>query len=159
VVDWIDPDREALLGNSEENAKNAYMDSSDELSLIIDAASCNKLLPYVTVYGIGIVSGNMININTAPVFVLMALDDALTQELAERIIAFRSLEPFRKVSDIVKVAGFEGPLGQSLIGRIAVKAVNFRITSIAEENRIKRMIECVIEKTGESFVVKHWQET
>jgi len=158
VADWIDPDREPRIGNSEEGAKNAYMDSVDELSLLTDAVSCSKLMPYVTVYGIGGFNGNIININTASVFVLMALDEAMTRELAERIIAFRSLEPFRKASDIVKVAGFEGSLGQSLMGRISVKAVHFRITSTAEENRIKRIIECVLEKSGESFVVKHWRE-
>jgi len=159
VADWIDPDREPRIETSEEDAKNAYLDSVDELSLLADTASYSKLLPYVTVYGLGGINGNIVNINTASVFVLMALDDAMTQELAERIVVFRTLEPFHKISDIVKVAGFEGSLGQSLMGRISVKAAHFRITSTAEENRIKRIIECVIEKSGKSFVVKYWRET
>jgi general secretion pathway protein K len=159
VADWIDPDHEQRLPASEESAKNASLDSVDELFLIVDAASANKLLPYVTVYGIGNVNRDVVNINTASSFVLMALDDAMTQELAERIISYRSLEPFGKASDIVKVAGFEGALGQSLMGRITVKATNFRITSIAEENRIKRILECVIAKSGSSFIVMYWKET
>jgi general secretion pathway protein K len=159
VADWIDPDREPILPDSEDNAKNAYMDSLDELFLIIDDASCSRLLPYVTAYGIGGINGSIININTASVDVLIALDDAMTEELAERIVTFRTLEPFKGISDIVKVAGFEGTLGQSLMGRIAVKAANFRITSVAEENRVKRMIECVAGKSGDGFIVKYWKET
>ena len=159
IADWIDRDTEPRSAKTEEGAKNAYMDSVDELWLITDSKSCEKLLPFVTVYGIGAISANIININTAPVLVLMMLDDMMTAELARRIENYRSLEPFQKTSDIVKVAGFEGTLGQSLIGRITVKASNFRVTSVAEQNRIKRIIECVMERSGGDFKVRYWQET
>ncbi len=159
VADWMDPDREPRLSGSEEGAKSAYLDSLDELHLIADPESCRKLLPLVTVYGMGHVSAGTININTASTTVLMALHDDLTQELAERIDGFRSLEPFKKTSDIVRVAGFEGALGQFLMGRISVKASNFRIISTASENRIKRIIDCVVEASGSGIVVRHWQET
>jgi general secretion pathway protein K len=158
IADWTDRDHEPRLSGSEDGAKNAYMDSLDELCLIIDPESCKKLLPLVTVYGMGQVYAGTININSASKSVLMALDADLTQELAERIESFRSVEPFHNVSDIVKVAGFEGPLGRSLMGRIAVKAAIFRITSTAEENRIKRIIRCVVEKSGGGFTVRYWQE-
>jgi general secretion pathway protein K len=159
IADWTDRDHEPLLSGSEEGAKNAYMDSLDELCLIIDPESCKKLLPLMTVYGMGQVYAGTININSASKSVLMALDADLTQELAERIESFRSLEPFKKTSDIVKVAGFEGALGQSLMGRIAVKASNFRIISTASENRVKRIIDCVVEASKKGIVIKHWQET
>jgi general secretion pathway protein K len=158
VADWIDRDTEPRIGQSEEGAKNTYMDSVDELWLIEDSKVCEKLLPFVTVYGMGEISANIININTASVTVLMMLDDMMTDELAGRIESYRSLEPFQKTSDIVKVAGFEGSLGQSLIGRIAVKASNFRVTSVAEQNRMKRIIECVMEKSAGGFKVRYWQE-
>ncbi len=159
VADWIDRDTEPRIGQSEEGAKNTYMDSVDELWLIEDSKVYEKLLPFVTVYGMGNISSNIININTASVTVLMMLDDMMTDELAGRIESYRSLEPFQKTSDIVKVAGFEGSLGQSLIGRIAVKASNFHITSVAEQNRMKRIIECVMEKSAGGFKVRYWQET
>jgi len=159
IADWTDPDREPRLSGSEDGAKNAYLDSLDELYLIIDPESCKKLLPLVTVYGMGQVYAGTININSASTAVLMALDDDLTQELAERIESFRSLEPFKKTSDIVKVAGFEGALGQSLMGRIAVKASNFRIISTASENRVQRIIDCVVEASGSGIAIRHWQET
>jgi general secretion pathway protein K len=159
IADWTDRDSEPRLGGSEEGAKNAYLDSLDELYLIIDQESCKKLLPLVTVYGMGQIYASTININTASKQVLMALGDDLTLELAERIERFRSLEQFKKTSDIVKVAGFEGALGQSLMGRIAVKASNFRFISTASENRVKRIIDCVVEMRGRVVVIKYWQET
>jgi general secretion pathway protein K len=159
IADWTDRDSEPRLSGSEEGVKNAYLDSLDELYLIIDTESCKKLLPLVTVYGMGQVCAGTININSAPKSVLMALDADLTQELAERIEKFRSLEPFKETSDIVKVAGLEGALGQSLMGRIAVKASNFRIISTASENRVKRIIDCVVEASERGIAIKHWQET
>jgi general secretion pathway protein K len=161
VADWIDRDSEPRFRDSEEGAKNDYMDSVDELLLIrgIDAPAYEKLLPAVTIYGMGGVSANLVNINTAPVSVIMALDENMTRELAERIINYRSLQPFKQVSDLVKVAGFEGSLGQSLMGRVTVKATQFRMTSIAEDNGIKRIIECVIENRGNAFTIRSWQES
>ncbi|HVO66919.1 MAG TPA: type II secretion system minor pseudopilin GspK [Syntrophales bacterium] len=159
VADWINRNRKTTLSPLETRAKNAYLNSVDELWLIADSKVCEKLVPFITVYGIGGVYANIININTASVPVLIALDDMMTSTLAERIVNYRSIEPFKSTSDIVKVAGFEGPLGQSLIGKIGVKASNFRVTSEASRDRLKRIIECVIENSGGGFIVKYWQET
>ena len=159
IADWINRNRKTGLGILEVSAKNAYMNSVDELWLIADSKACEKLVPLVTVYGVGAVYANIININTASTPVLMALDDTMTSVLAERIVNYRSVEPFQKTSDIVKVAGFEGQLGQSLMGKIAVKASNLRITSEASQDRLKRIIECVVENNGGGFTVRYWQET
>lgn len=161
VTDWIDRDLEPRRRDSEEGAKNDYLDSVDELLLVkgIDSQAYDKLSPLVTVYGIEQVYNNLININTASRAVIMSLDDNITEALAERVINYRALEPFNRVSDLVRVAGFEGPLGQSLMNKITVKASNFRITSVAEEDRIKRVIECVIVVKGDAFLIGYWQET
>ena len=159
IVDWINRERKMALGISGTSAKSAYINSVDELWLIADSKACEKLIPVVTVYGIGAVYANIININTASIPVLMSLDDNITSTLAERIVNYRSIEPFKNTSDIVRVAGFEGPLGQSLIGKITVKASNFRVTSEASQDRLKRIIECVVENSGGGFIVGYWQET
>lgn len=161
VADWIDRDLEPRRRDSEEEAKNDYLDSVDELLLVkgIDSQTYDKLSPLVTVYGIEQVYNNLININTASRAVIMSLDDNITEALAERVINYRTLEPFNEVSDLVKVPGFEGPLGQSLMNRIIVKSSTFRITSVAEEDRIKRVIECVIVVKGNAFLIGYWQET
>ena len=161
VADWIDRDLEPRRRDSEEGAKNDYLDSVDELLLVkgIDSQAYDKLSSLVTVYGIEQVYNNLININTASRAVIMSLDDNITEALAERVINYRALEPFNGVSDLVRVAGFEGPLGQSLMNKITVKASNFRITSVAEEDRIKRVIECVMVVRGDGFLIGYWQET
>ena len=159
IADWINRNRKTGLGILEVSAKNAYMNSVDELWLIADSKACEKMVPLVTVYGVGAVYANIININTASVPVLMALDDTMSSALAERIVNYRSIEPFKQTSDIVKVAGFEGSLGQSLIGKISVKASNFRVTSEASQDRLKRIIDCVVENSGGGFTVRYWQET
>ncbi|MBU4012718.1 MAG: type II secretion system minor pseudopilin GspK [Proteobacteria bacterium] len=161
VADWIDGDLEPRRRDSEEGVKNDYLDSVDELLLVrgMDARAYDKISPLVTVYGIGQIYNNLININTASRAVIMSLDDNITEALAERVINYRALEPFNRVSDLVRVAGFEGPLGQSLMNKIVVKASNFRITSVAEEDRIKRIIECVVVVKGNAFLIAYWQET
>ncbi|MBU2623518.1 MAG: type II secretion system minor pseudopilin GspK [Proteobacteria bacterium] len=161
VADRIDRDLEPRRRDSEEGAKNDYLDSTDELLLVkgIDSQAYDKLSPLVTVYGIEQVYSNLININTASRAVIMSLDDNITEALAERVIKYRDLEPFNRVSDIVKVTGFEGPLGQSLMNKITVKASTFRITSVAEEDRIKRIIECVIVVKDGGLLIEYWQET
>ncbi|MFH2044344.1 MAG: type II secretion system minor pseudopilin GspK [Pseudomonadota bacterium] len=160
VADWIDPDSESRMGRSEQGAKNAYLDSIDELKLIngMDSKTYEVLKPFITVYGAEGVTSNIININSAPLPVIMALNAEITKDLAERIIKYRGLEPLETPSDLVKIAGFEGSLGQSLIGMLIVKAVNFKITSFAEDNKIKRIIECVVENKGDKFLTKYWCE-
>jgi type II secretory pathway component PulK len=158
VVDWIDAGSEPRLGDSEEGAKNAFMDSVDELLMIkgIDRLTYETLLPYVTVYGY---SGNpydpVININTASIPVIMSL--GIPKDQAEVIVNYRKLTPFKDPSGVPNVPGV-GTLGISLQGRIAVQPVNFRITSVAEENRIKRVIETVVTASGLNSKVKFWRE-
>jgi len=160
VADWIDRDNLPRMRDSESGSKNAYMESVDELLLIkgIDGKTYEKLSPYVTVYGLGRTDSDLVNINTASIPVIMSLDERITKELAGRIIDYRSLSPFETASDIVRVAGFEGPLGTSLMGRIVVKASNFRITSVAGENGIKRIIESVFEIRDNSNIARYWRE-
>ncbi|MBU4036878.1 MAG: type II secretion system minor pseudopilin GspK [Proteobacteria bacterium] len=160
VADWIDSDSESRMGGSEKGAKNAYMDSIDELTLMygVDFRTYEALKPFVTVYGVDGISSHLININSASLPVILAFNAEITEQLAERIIKYRDLEPLERASDLVKIAGFEGSLGQSLMGMIVVKAVNLRITSLAEDDKIKRIIECVVENYGGMFITKYWRE-
>ncbi len=160
VADWIDGDSEPRLRDSELGAKNVYMYSIDEMRLLrgVDIKTYETLKPFVTVYGVTDVSSSLVNINSASTPVIMALNTDITEQLAERIIKYRDLQPFEIASDLVKIAGFEGSLGQSLMGMIVVKAVNLRIISSAEEDKIKRIVECVVENKGGVFLTKYWCE-
>lgn len=51
-------------------------------------------------------SSGKVNVNTAPLTVLMLLDSRIDQALATKIVERRTKEPFRKPEDLVLVEGF-----------------------------------------------------
>jgi general secretion pathway protein K len=155
VADWIDPDNEARIPDSEVNTKNTYLYSIDEILLIngIQREDYDKLLPYITVYGDG-----LININGAEKPVLRCMAEGITDELAQRVIDYRKFKPFEEVVDIYKVAGFETVIGQSLMGQITVGGKNFYIRSTASSGGIKRIIEAVFNMSGSSKLIRYWKE-
>ena len=154
LADWIDPDTEPRRRDSEGKAKNGFLDSVDELLLVpgIDRKSYEALLPYVTIYGNG-----LININGAAVPVLMSLSESIDREMAGRIVQYRGHTPFEKTENIMKVAGFE-TVGTSLMGRITVKGSAFSVLSTAASGGIRNIIQCVLEMSGNRPVVKYWKE-
>jgi len=146
VADWIDPDSDPKLRDSEEGAKNAFMDSVDELLLIkgIDPQTYEKLLPYVTVYNYIGIDDKRVNVNTASILVIISLAD-ISKESAQRLINQREHEPFK---DLGGAANMGVELPASFFTADAPK--NFRVTSVAEENKIKRVIEAVVRMDGGS---------
>jgi general secretion pathway protein K len=157
IIDWIDPDSEPNSHDSENSAKNGYLDSVDELLLIpgIDKETYDRLRPYITVYGSA--HGTFrININGAEAPVLMLLSDSVTREMAERIIRYREATPFEEVNDIFKVAGFN--IGTLPSAYLTVKGRAFYLRSSAQSANIKRVIESVIEISGSSRIIRYWKE-
>jgi general secretion pathway protein K len=152
IADWIDPDNEPREGGSEGNSKNSFFWSIDELRLIeeIDDEIYKKITPYITIYG-----NSRINVNTAPLPVLISMSDDMTEELAQRIIDYRSSTPFEDESHIVRVSGLES-IGQRLQGKkVTVKAEIFKVTATAMVNEIKRIIESVMDN---SMKILYWKE-
>lgn len=155
IADWIDPDNEPRLFDSENRSKNKYLYTIDEILLIngISREEYDKLMPYITVYG-----DARININTASKPVLMCMSEGITDTLAQRIIDYREFSPFQYTSDINKVSGFEMGLGSSLIGRITVEGKDFYIKSTASSGGIKRIIEAVLNVSGSNKLIRYWKE-
>lgn len=151
ILDWIDKDKEPHLTDSESGAKNAPLYSVDELLMIPEfpKSAYKKLSPYITVY-----SNGLININSAEKPVLMCLSEDITEDLAQRIISYREITPFKEKSDILKVAGFE-TIGISIMGRITVKGKEFDIISTASKGGIKSIIQCVLNDSGK---IDYWKE-
>lgn len=149
IADWIDADKEPRVGDSEINAKNGQIDSIDELLLIkgIDRTIYDKISPYVTIYGDG-----QINLNSAELPVLIALSDTITEEVADRIIAYRKSDPFKATGDINKVPGVAEI---NLSGPKDIRGNAFTITSTATDNKVQRTIKSVINSSGK---VLFWQE-
>jgi general secretion pathway protein K len=151
IADWIDPDSEPRLSDSEDGAKNSFLWSVDELKLIpgIDEKIFEKISPLITVFG-----NNLININTAKLPVILSLSNDITESLAKRIIDYRESSPFEDKSHVQRVSGMES-LGIQIIGRITVKSNSFRITARAMVNQITRIIESVSDT---SMNIYFWRE-
>ncbi|UCD34317.1 MAG: type II secretion system minor pseudopilin GspK [Nitrospiraceae bacterium] len=152
IADWIDPDSEPRLIDSENGAKNAPLWSMEELKQVqgMDSESFGRITPFVTVYR----TGNMININTAELPVLLCLDHEMTETLARNIIDHREITPFENSGEVQNISGM-GAIGQRLLGRISVKATSFRVTSHAAVHDITRVTESVMDS---SMKISFWRE-
>ncbi len=153
ISDWIDADSEPRLGDSENGAKNAKLDSVDELLLIpgIDMETYEKLLPYVTIYTD---RDSRIDINGAGIPVLMALSDSIDRNLAQRIVNYRNNEPFRQISEIRNVLGIDEKMYIALQGLTTTNGSSFHVLATAEDNGVKRIVESVLAGRA----VLYWKE-
>ena len=154
IVDWIDKDNIPRLADSEQGAKNDYLDSLDEILSVpgIGKEAFERLQPYVTIYG-----NRLVDINTAGFPVIMSLSDAIDRRMAEDLIRYREITPFEKIQDILKVAGFE-TVGMPIQGYISFKSSTFRVIATATSGDVKRIIESVMDIAGTTRTVRYWRE-
>lgn len=157
IVDWIDPDREPRLPYSEDNAKNAFFSTVDELKLIkgIDKALFEKISPYLTVHEEKKPKrfDTLININTAALPVLISLP-GMNETLAQRVISYRESTPFEKTTDI-QFAGIDSQMATDLSNKTIVQSTSFKITARATVNEITRIIESVVDRSSK---IQFWRE-
>ncbi len=163
LADWIDSDDEPRMYGAEGvdfyqalprpyQPKNNDLESLEELLMIKGYTQevFNAISPYVTVYN----TEGLVNINTAPESVLMALSEDITEELAAELIRYRQESPFKDSSDVMKVPGFE-TIGFTLQNRVVVRSRLFRIYSRASAGGAVREVEAVVN-VGQS--VLYWRE-
>jgi general secretion pathway protein K len=157
ILDWIDRDNDAKLGDSETGAKNADLLSVDELLLIhgISRKDYDTLLPYVTVYGPAD-NSLRININGAEKPVLRCLPGEISDELAQRIIDYRKATPFEDKSQLQTVAGFDSAIFNPMSNYIVTKGTFFSLRSAASSGGVKRIIETVIDMDHNN--IQYWKE-
>ena len=110
ILDWLDPDTDTRFPNGAEDdyytrlkppyrsANRAFTDIS-ELKLVrgVDAATYDKLRRFVTV----LPGQTAINVNTAPVEILMSLAPAIDRTTADLIVHARTAQPFRAVAEFL----------------------------------------------------------
>ncbi len=156
IADWIDPDSEPRLADSEYISKNAPLWSADELALIegFDSNTFEKIRPYITVYKNINSLVSQVNINTAQLPVLLSLHRDMTESLAGQIIDYRETTPFESASAIVSVSGLE-TIGVDILNSITVQSSNFRVVSQATVDEIMRVTESVIDT---SLKIHFWRE-
>lgn len=170
LADWIDADDTPRSGGGERILyaglspprlpSNRSLETVEELQAVrgISPSPFERLRGFITVYPDSPASPSTpVNINTAPREVLMALDDRITPELADRIIRRRKDEPFRSPAELATVPGLES-IAIPLAARTAVKGSVFRITATAEVRGVTRIVEQVVRITGGTSATLYWRE-
>jgi len=162
LADWLDIDDTSRPGGAEAgyytrlpgaySPKNGHLYTLGELALIkgIGAKPVERLTKFLTVYTDGLV-----NINTAPKEVIMALSDEITPSMADGLIERRSEKPFSDTAGVRGVKGFE-TLGFGLQGRIKVKSDIFRVKTRAISGGVLREVEAVV-RLGKPGKVLYWR--
>ncbi|MBF8260230.1 MAG: Type II secretion system protein K [Actinobacteria bacterium] len=174
VVDWLDNDDSARVGGAETSyymslpypyrAKNDLFDTLDELRLVrgITKEAFEKIKPFVTVH-----SSGMVNINTAPKEILMALSagqDAsdggeISSATADQIIEYRKETPFQKTKDI----GSVNPMLRDLYDKtrfrdlIDIKSTVFHVRSMGDFGGTVRTVDAVGVRAGNDIQWRYWR--
>jgi len=171
LKDWIDEDEEISGIHGAEDSfyrdrgyscKNAPLDTLEELLLIRGMTEeifygnreRSGIAPYLTVYGT-----NEININTAPVPVLMALSLDMTEGLAEQMDEFRRDEKnedqLRSSAWYKRIWPYANPLPETYLGTTS-QAFTVRLKVSMGES--EKEIRTVISRSGGSSEVIFWLE-
>ncbi len=107
------------------------------------------VLSLVTTY-----SSKRINVNTAPKYVLMALDPKIDSTIADRIIEYRSGKPFRRINDLALVEGVDLDMVYR-IGKVAdVKSTHFRIVATVKTGDVETTLEVIYDRAKNKVVYK-----
>ena len=117
VLDWLDPDSDARFPNGAEDdyytelerpyrTGNRSFADVCELKLVrgVTAEVFDKLAPYLTV----LPDFTAINVNTAPVEVLMSLGPGIDRTAAEMIVNARDTQAFQSLADFLAVPVLAG---------------------------------------------------
>jgi general secretion pathway protein K len=168
LVDWLDSDDLPGPGGAETpyyqtqkppySASNKKLATLAELSLVkgFTPEIIGRLRPFVTIYSAQTGSPiTVININTAPKEVLIALSGRIDNSLAERIMDERRRQPFKTLGELSRVPD-GGILSQELARIANVKGTVFRIVSIARVKDSSRTVEVVAQLKSGEFL--SWQE-
>lgn len=148
LCDYIDADD---TGQYEQNAKNSRLYTIKEI-LNLSNFTIEKFLGdktkepptkglnnFVTIW-----SSGKININTAPKEVLMSIDSSITEEVADKIIEYRTSKnengnqiSFETLADVAKLE-LSQEATKALMMNCTVESVTFRYIGVADVNGTKK---------------------
>lgn len=170
LTDWIDDNDYPMPAGGESawykslkppyQPRNARLETVEEIGLVrgFSGVALQKLRPFVTVYAESpIAPAAPVNINTAPLEVLVALHEQMSEDLGKRIIEYRRVTPFKNPAELSRVAGMES-ISTSLLTRITTKGSIYRIHSQAKVGEVTRLIEAVVRTNGSQVTVIYWRE-
>lgn len=173
IADWIDSNDQPRSGGVESasyrtlkspySARNGKIMTLTELSLVEGIRDSKPdilgmLRPFLTTFSDQANSPlPTVNINTAPLEIVAALDKGIDDRMAERIVAERRIQPFKSIGELSRVPGLD-TIATGLGGRITVKGNLFRITSVAKVKDSGRTVEAVVRLSGSMPQILSWQE-
>jgi general secretion pathway protein K len=171
IIDYIDADTK---GDFEANARNARLYTIDEILRIdgiprealyggeVDGRKKKGLLDFVTIWPKagssppepGSSLPGAINVNTAPLEVLRALSDSMSETLAQAIIDYRetkgndgAYQEFKTVNDLKKVSGMTDEIYADIQNQIVVRGGTFEIRSKSSVGNISRAWLYIVKRT------------
>lgn len=174
LIDWIDPDSSPRPYGAEDeyyttlpvpySCPNDDVVTIGELALVKGIGSTlldrgegdiPPLRRFLTIYGDG---SGLVNINTAPVEVLMSLtpegtEYSITREIAEDILAARDEEPFENKNEIkARVVEFHEDLFNQVSGLIDTRSSHFSAQIIGESERSSSTVYGVLSRAEDGSV-------
>lgn len=145
VRDWIDANEDGPAENPfyqslahPYKCKNARFDTVEELQMVrgVTPEAFARLRKFVTI------TGGLVNINTAPKEVLMALHNDITSSMADDVLAARDSLPFKDKVEIKNLPGF-GALYPEISTLIDVRSAAFSLTASVTFNETRRVAHAI----------------
>lgn len=99
-------------------------------------------------------SSGKVNVNTAPFYILMSLDQRIDETLALKIIERRNRESFKSINDLVTVDGFTFDILYSITNLIDVKSRNFHILAEIKIGEALANFEVIYDRISDKVVSK-----
>lgn len=97
-------------------------------------------------------SSGKVNVNTAPLYILMSLDQRIDEALALKIIERRNRESFKSLNDLVTVEGFTFDVLHSVTSLIDVKSRNFHILAEIKIGETLASFEVIYDRISDKIV-------
>ncbi|MEN8216147.1 MAG: type II secretion system minor pseudopilin GspK [Pseudomonadota bacterium] len=153
ALDWIDSDLERRYPNGAEDntyliktpayrSSNTFFSNPSEIRLLtgFDKDSYQKLLPYIST----LPTRTQINVNTAPLPVLMALVKGLSETDATALIAARDEKPFESVQDFLVHDALAGLKVEAK--NLSVSSAYFLLTVQVQIDRARAQLSSVLHR-------------
>jgi len=160
IVDWIDKDQDLTYPNGAEDetyliktpayrTANTLLSHPSEIWLLagFEREWVQKLLPYITT----LPTHTLININTAPAPILMALVEGLTQADAATLIASREKQPFKKIQDFLTHSTLAGLTIETQ--SLAIASDYFLLTAQVQIDRTRSQLHSVLHRLPDQIAV------
>lgn len=155
---WIGNKKGTL--NTEYPVKRDLLHSKEELLYLgfnnedlVGKKIGNEFLPglfsLTTVY-----SSGKVNINTAPTYVLRALDDRIDETLANKIKERRNREAFKNSNEIIMIEGFSFDILHSISPLIDIKSRYFHFIVEIKLNETITTFETIYDRQQDKIVWK-----